>query len=212
MQSSPTKKRPLSSGETVVLKKGKGSKSKFNNNKATVVEYPNKGCWMTVKINYGSGNSSSTARTKRKNTVIKWRKEGYASYFFQLIESNEDLLANIFSFLGSTEEMDASCLVTEQPNQHNLMFVKDTAVVHTQLCAVSKEWKSVCNKKARFIFGRVNANFDALKIKHVIPCILFMCKYKLSIGSLIFTANVFDVPLIKQLLVTCETSKLTFIR
>jgi hypothetical protein len=200
----------LINGQIVVLNSGKGAKRKCNGHEAEVLEYPSRGCWMTVAV-------------REHGTVYKWRKgqcsmtgtmRGIQRSQKQLLQVSDNVLATIFSFLGSSH--DSYNIVLDEngreQQRHQLPFVKDAGIVYSKLTRVSKTWRRVCNENAPLIFGRLNVNLDALPVKKIVTCIHWLCKHKFSIGSLIFRAELGDVLFLEQLLNKCDTSKLTFIR
>ena len=201
----------LINGQIVVLKSGKGTKRDCNGREAMVLEYPSRGCWMTVAV-----------RERGTATPLKWRKGQYAMSETmrrvprpqeQLLRVINDsgLLVTIFSFLGSSNDIVLDENGREQ-QRSRLLFVKDACIVYSKLAGVSKTWRRVCSENAPLIFGRLNVNLDALPVEKIVPCIHWLCKHKFAIGSLIFKAELGDVLFLEQLLNTCETSKLTFIR
>ena len=140
-----------------------------------------------------------------------------------LIEENEYVLATIFSFLGSSSISHHDLILgnsfaskrqrqQEMNNKDALFSVRDIAIIYTQLCRVSKTWKKVCDKNAPYIFGTINANLNKRKVEHIIPCIVFLCQHKLCIGTLLFNSELNDIRLLEQLLTTCDTSKLTYMK
>lgn len=200
----------LINGQIVVLKSGKGTKRDCNGREAVVLEYPSRGCWMTV-----------AARERGTATPLKWRKGQYSmsetmrrvprsqEQLLRLI-NDSGLLVKIFSFLGSSNDFIDENGRERQTSQ--LLFVKDASIVYSKLTRVSKTWGRVCSENAPLIFGRLNVNLDALPVQKIVPCIHWLCKHKFSIGSLIFKSELGDVLFLEQLLNTCETSNLTFIR
>ena len=145
----------------------------------------------------------------------------------KLIEENEYVLASIFSFLGSSSSSHHDLILgnsfankqqrqREMENKDALFSVRDTAIIYTQLCRVSKTWKRVCDKNASYIFGTINANLNSKyfsrNVEHIIPCIVFLCQHKLCIGTLLFNSELNDIRLLEQLLTTCDTSKLTYMK
>jgi hypothetical protein len=201
----------LINGQIVVLNSGKGTKRDYNGREAVVLEYPSRGCWMTVAV-----------REHRTATPFKWRKGQYSvsettrrmpRYQKQLLQliNDSSLLVKVFSFLGSSNDIVLDKNGREQ-QRSELLFVKDAGIVYSKLTRVSKTWRRVCNENAPLIFGRLNVNLDALPVEKIVPYIHWLCKHKFSIGSLIFKAELGDVLFLEQLLNTCETSKLTFIR
>jgi hypothetical protein len=200
----------LSNGQIVVLNSGKGTKRDYNGMEAEVLEYPSRGCWMTVAV-------------REHGTVsLKWRKGQYSvsettkmvprsqKQLLQLI-IDSGVLVKIFGFLGSSNDIVLDENGREQ-QRSQLPFVKDAGIVYSKLTRVNKTWRRVCNENAPLIFGRLNVNLDALPVKKIVTCIHWLCKHKFSIGSLIFKAELGDVLFLEQLLNKCDTSKLTFIR
>jgi hypothetical protein len=178
--------RNLETGEDILLAGGKNNKRKFNGKLARIVLYPNVSSWMTVQLG---------------TTQMKWRKGGFKQINpFEIL--NEQATINIFSFLGGGDTV-----TTE-----GTLWVKDAARIHTKLSSVCRSWKETCDRNLLAILGLLNADFDALPNARVIPCIFWLTKYRLSLGSLKFTAEVADIPLLARMLTECQTDHLTIVK
>jgi hypothetical protein len=176
--------RNLETGEDILLAGGKNNKRKFNGKLARIVLYPNVSSWMTVQLG---------------NTQIKWRKGGYKAINpFEIL--NEQATINIFSFLGGGDTTEGT------------LWVKDAARIHAKLSSVCRSWKETCDRNLLAILGLLNANFDALPNVRVISCIFWLIKYRLSLGSLKFTAELADIPLLSRMLTECQTDQLTIVK
>jgi len=166
---------------------------------------------MTVQvanasIKWRKGRYSVTSKTKRETSQAQQERKQ------QLLLQNDHLLAMVFSFLGSSHDIVLDENGRDQTSHKELLWVKDAGIVYSKLTRVCRTWRKVCNERASFILGRLNVNLDALHISKVVPCIHWLCAHKISIGSLIFQAELGDVLFLEQLLNTCDTSKLTFVR
>jgi hypothetical protein len=174
----------LETGEDILLAGGKNNKRKFNGKLARIVLYPNVSSWMTVQLG---------------TTQMKWRKGGYKKRNpFEIL--NEQATLNIFSFLEEGDRTEGT------------LWVKDAARIHTKLSSVCRSWKETCDRNLLELLGLLNADFDALPNAHVIPCIFWLTKYKLSLGSLKFTAEPADIPLLAKMLTECQTDQLTIVK
>jgi hypothetical protein len=173
----------LETGEDILLAGGKNNKQKFNGKLARIVLYPNVSSWMTVQVG---------------TNQMKWRKGGYKITPFEIL--NEQATINIFSFLGGGDTTEGN------------LWVKDAARIHSKLSSVCRSWKETCDRNLSTVVGRLNADFDALPNSRVIPCIFWLTKYRLSLGSLKFTAELADIPLLDRLLTECQTDHLTIVK
>lgn len=202
-------------GDRVVLAKGSHNKRQYNGKRAVVSEYPAKGAWMTVQLEESPDHPSQK---------IKWRKRGYSLSLprvdFELSLLEDDVMIHILSFLGSKSPTTSKQVVIESGtteragdgDTNQLLWVKDAAKLHTQIASVCSRWKDICDRNLRDVLGLLNADTDALPMHTIIPCILWMCKYKLALGSLKVEAELEDIALLKYLLITCDTSHLTKVR
>jgi hypothetical protein len=173
----------LETGEDILLAGGKNNKRKFNGKLARIVLYPNVSSWMTVQVGA---------------TQMKWRKGGYKINPFEIL--NEQATINIFSFLGGGDTTEGN------------FWVKDAARIHSKLSSVCRSWKETCDRNLSAVVGLLNADFDALPNSRVIPCIFWLTKYRLSLGSLKFTAELADIPLLDRMLSECQTEQLTIVK
>jgi len=208
---------PLKKNCRIFLKKGKGSKRKYNGKEASVVEYPSRGGWMTVATLTGS--------------ALKWRKGQYIvkpQYFLEPPKEqntthriNDDIWCTIFSFLvqPSQKKYTSPDIMHRRAYiYHNItgkgegIWVKDAKLLHSKLTRVCNRWSNVCNNNMTMVFGHINANMDALPINQVVPHMNWMIKHNISIGSLVFHADYDDIPFLVKLLNTCKTSRLTILK
>lgn len=94
-------KRPAL-GTDIVLSGGAGTKRKFDGQLARVVEYPQKGCWMTVRI-LGGGLGANPG-IESGETVMKWRKRGFGPKprirSVGLLDLSDDSLVHIFGYVA----------------------------------------------------------------------------------------------------------------
>jgi len=147
-----------------------------------------------------------TVKIKSNAQKVKWRKRGYTSLCLQLLD--DDLLVHIFSFLGSSNKSPTG----EEGSTPPLQWVKDAAKTHVMLSSVCWSWRQLCYRKLSSILGLLDANMDALPLKSVIPCMLWMCKHNLALGTLKVNAEFADIPLLVMLLKACDTSQLCTVR
>eukprot|EP00592_Proboscia_alata_P026641 CAMPEP_0194446980 /NCGR_PEP_ID=MMETSP0176-20130528/128748_1 /TAXON_ID=216777 /ORGANISM="Proboscia alata, Strain PI-D3" /LENGTH=524 /DNA_ID=CAMNT_0039273769 /DNA_START=92 /DNA_END=1664 /DNA_ORIENTATION=+ len=194
---------PLKNGNRIVLKKGKGSKRKYNGRNASVLEYPSRGGWMTVATFAGN--------------ALKWRKGQWIvkpSEGYNVHNINDDLWCNIFSFLVGPikKKSDPSDLAASKNCLPTGVGVKDAKEFYSKISKVCKRWKNLCDSNMTVIFGHINANLDALLSSQVIPHMHWMIKHKVSIGILVFCADYGDIPFLVQLLDTCDTTRLTVVK
>lgn len=176
-------------GDVIVLKQGQGEKRVYTGDKATITAYPKDGDEMTVFV-----------RSKK----LKWSKKDYG---LPLPELQDRTWSYIFRFLGSPQD--------KQPtDQEELLVVRDAIGIHNQLASVCHLWRGICAQNLSSILGRLNVDLASLKIETIVPSIQWLCKHKLKIGKLIIhdDAELEDLPLLAELLTTCDTTELITVR
>lgn len=184
-------------GKTVVLKEGQGEKRKFNGLKATIATYPAEGDLMTVFV---------------QSKKVRWSK---ADCVPPLPDLEGHLWTHVFRFLGSPDAMpeeEESVNVNDAEKEEELLWVRDAVKVHTQLASVCHAWRGICHQNLPTIFGRLNANFDALATEKIVPIIQWLCKHNLKIGVLKFDTQLEELPLLEELLTKCDMRNLINVR
>jgi hypothetical protein len=200
--------KPTKPGCRIMLKTGNATRRKYNGREVRVMEYPSKGGWMTVDF---------------RGHAMKWRKTGY---FLESPEARKQRLtlervmdqirdkvwASIFSYLvGPSHDITLSENGHEAQDPRELISVDDAKHIHSTLISVCSRWRNTCDCNVAAIFGRMNADLDALPVAQVVPCMHWMIKHKVSIGALTFHADYGDILFLEKLLNACDTSKLTFL-
>ena len=93
----------------------------------------------------------------------------------------------------------------EMDEKDELFSERDTVIFYKQLFVPRRHGKRFVPILSIFYF-----NYDP---HHIIPCIFFLCRHKLCIGTLMFNSESNDIiRLLEQLFTTCDTSKLTYMK
>jgi len=196
-------------GREVVLSGGAGTRRKWNGCSARITKYPKNGSWMTVRVFADGRRNDAVTGSSPLNSdgnTVKWRKGSFCrrigSPLLDILP--KDLLIRILSFLG--DEYEDTHNYDAQPN---MISLKEAGRIHTQVASVCQYLRKVCEKNLNQVLPPINANMDGLRIKHIIPCILWLCKYKIRLGNFrIGSACRWDIPLLCWLLRECNTSEL----
>lgn len=184
---------PLKGGCRIVLKRGKGSKRRYNGLEASVVEYPSRGSWMTVA-------------TTAENT-LKWPKGQCISATSHVDMLGDNLWCHVFEFLVDTP---VRCAREQTPT--NGIWVRDAQRCHSTLSGACKTWKRLCDAHVTTLFGCINANLDALRTSQVVPHVHWLIKHTAAMGALRFYSNYADIPFLVQLLNVCDTTQLSIVK
>jgi len=212
------KKSPLIQvGATVRLSGGNGTKRKYNNQEAVVVEIPLQGCWIKVSI----------AVKDDVGETLPWRKSGAQPIVVVPANSSggthrkkadpvgmidRECCNIIYSFLaGEPEAEEEDSRPINLPPLTNIVWMwSHVATIHSQLRTVSKTWKKTFDSLVDASVGLVDANLDAFATnpKVIQPMIKWMCRHHIALGALNFDASLADIPLLIQLLTKCNTNQL----
>lgn len=140
------------------------------------------------------------------------------------------LLASVFSFLG--DKTTAKSVTTDpripivtcipglvnqngERRNHGQLGVRDAAQLQTALASVCQRWRQVCERYLKDIVGILTADITRRHKTNMkpwldVPCIDWMCRYHLPIGSLrcVLWLNDQDTFLLQKLFQECDTCQL----
>jgi len=215
----------LKKGDVIELLCGDAKRRQYNGKPALVEEYPDDSCWMTVKV-----------LDFESQPVLQWRKGLHGGKTIHPLDLlDDDLMVRIFKFLGGGEkphhnlrnsssvekknpvvwdELSDPTVQQEGPLPDTL-WVKDAARIHAQLASVCRKWRQlVCGSgNLPDVLGLLDANLEALlPTNRVIPCIKWIVRNKVKLGTLKVRTGLADIALLKWILRECQTGELTVVK
>mmetsp|Transcript_5934 Transcript_5934/g.12982 ORF Transcript_5934/g.12982 Transcript_5934/m.12982 type:complete len:597 (-) Transcript_5934:183-1973(-) len=222
--------------EVVLSGERNGKKRRYNGCLATVVRYPRAGGWMTVRpLHTAAACTHSTSDTSSTGSAIdlcgagdiKWRKGGCTSIDkvetkqLSLLGLSDNSLSHIVGYIGhgvpsdgeqQQQQEDSDSDEDTSTGTNGLLWLVDAARLHRQIASVCRRLMQFATNNMRDSFGYIDANFDGLREEQIAPCVLWMCKYRLRLGTLRMRIELADVPLMCQFLQQCDTEKVTYVQ
>lgn len=187
---------------------GSGYKHTCNRAWASVIRYLKLSGWMTFWI---------LRQLISMDGRIKWLKYGYYRRATRspLLSLDDDTLTHIVGFLGHGILVpDTSDTLGASPssNYNQLLRVVDAARLFTQIASICKRLCKFSQRRMKHALGSIDADFDGIKRPAVVPCILWLTKYKLTLGRIKLRTELADIPLMCHLLTECDTTQVTYVQ
>lgn len=196
---------------SLILLKGKGTKRRFNNERARLVSRRvNGGGWVSIQI---EGVDES----------IKWRSKAWhlrapTKRSLSLGDLQDDCLVHIFSFLGAgNSDFSGDEHFTDDELANNIdrsidyvetkLLLQQAVNVHKSITFISKRFHRLCSSRLPEILGHLDADLFVNSWSRYTP---WLTKYKLRLKSLKIKSDVFDdAAILLYILQRCDVSKLT---
>lgn len=196
---------------TLILTKGRGSKRRFNNKRARLVNaYANSGGWITVQV------EGQEERIKWRNKAWKRIKtsEGSTLSFESL---PDECLVKVFSFLGAGD-YEAHANPEEEYSEEEIssdlspeyvkikLRLKDAVKLHKTIALLSKRFFALCSRNIATILGHLDADLIVNDWHRFTP---WLTKNALRLKSLAIKSEVFeDCVILVYILRKCDVSRL----
>lgn len=123
---------------------------------------------------------------------------------------------------AAEDENENSKKIRNEKEELFLLPVREAAQFYFQLARVCRGWKKIIDSSIRNLLGPLKVDLDDISENEnatascwrVLPCLLWLCRHQLSIGTLcaIRNATQLDLPLFAHVLKKCHTSMASCLR